>query len=158
MKFNDFDCKGKMNYLFIFVMSLLVLVLGGLVIAQSLSSEDLVVELNNLSSELVDGGYDWLVNYSVDYPSADIEVYLEDGDVVVAVIENTENFLEFSVSPNSSEEFRDVSSDGEYKVYFSGLGENESYFTFDLRVVGEKIPFNIYEKKKRIDEIQELIG
>ena len=115
---------------------LIVLILVGLIgfgiieFVFAEGDEGLEVELANLSSELVESGYDWLVNYSVDYPSADIEVYLENGEEVVALIEN-------------------VSVDGEYKVYLSGgnasgggvgLGSeeigfvNESY-VFDLKVV-----------------------
>ena len=91
------------------VVAFMLLVVTGFVVAEGYSSEDLVVELNNLSSDLSVGGYDWLVNYSVDYPSADIEVYLEDG---------------------------------------VGLG---------WLVNGIKISYDIFQKKKRMDEIMRLL-
>lgn len=113
-----------------------------------IGQDDLVVELNNLSSELVLEGYDWLINYSIE-EFVDVEVYLEGGDEVVAVISN-------------------VSSEGFYRSYLdgssgAGLGRmvNGSWVGVldnEGNVVNIKISYDIYEKKKRIDEIISLLS
>ena len=73
-------------------------------------------ELSQLESELVDSGYSWLVNYSVDYSQygSSIEVYLENGNETITTIEN-------------------VSAEGTYKTYLTGLGDNTED-VFDLKI------------------------
>jgi len=107
------------------------------------SNESLQAELSNLTAYLDEQSYLWLVNYSLD-GSVDIEVYREDGDEVIAVIEG-------------------VRGEDWYKTYLDGLhggvglDDNESLSVFDLKVNEIKIPYNIYQKKKRIDEIRRIL-
>ncbi len=127
----------------IFVIGIIVILISLSVIAQGVGDEELEVELAQLIDEVIDSDYGWLVNYSLD-DSADIEVYREDGDEVIAVIEG-------------------VRGEDWYKTYLDGLhggvglDDNESLSVFDLKVNEIKIPYNIYQKKKRIDEIRRIL-
>lgn len=124
-KLNKNKNKNKMsmfNIMLIIIGVIGILGFVGVVIAQGggglddgvLEERSLENDLANLSGVLVDSGYDWLVNYSVDYPSANIEVYLENGEEVIAVISN-------------------ISWEGWYKTYLTELNETESHSTFDLK-------------------------
>ena len=103
-------------------------------------------EILQLEQELVDSGYEWLINYSINYPS--VEVYVgggappqvpsEEGNEMIALFEN-------------------VSGEGWYKVYLSNLGENVSEDVFDLRVEGMNVPYGVFQKKMRVDEIRRLV-
>ena len=87
------------------------------------SNETLQLELNNLTQYLTSQGYEWLINYSINYP--EIEVYRENDNEIIAVIDN-------------------ISSEDWYKTYLdglhggAGLGENESRDVFDLKKGEEK--------------------
>ena len=87
------------------------------------SNETLQLELNNLTQYLTSQGYEWLINYSINYP--EIEVYRENDNEIIAVIDN-------------------ISSEDWYKTYLdglhggAGLDENESQETFDLKKGEEK--------------------
>jgi len=96
-------------------------------------------ELEQLEQELNEEGYGWLVDYNVSYPK--IEVY-----------ENNQSRL-IATFPSISE--------GLYKIFLTNLSSEENYSqdVFDLRVKdsdgnAEKIPFEILQKKMRIDEIR----
>jgi len=100
---------NRKNLILILAGFLLVfLVLTGFI--YSLSSED---EINQLEQELIDLGYDWLVNYSIDAPN--IEVYVRDSDELIISFEN-------------------ISGENWYKVYLTEL--NGSFDVFDLKVIG----------------------
>ena len=75
-------------------------------------------ELNNLTSQLNDGGYGWLIDYNLTYPS--VEVYRENSDEVLASFNN--------IFGNSFEK---------YQIFLTNLTDNESYSTFDLRSFGD---------------------
>ncbi|MBR9704297.1 LamG domain-containing protein, partial [Candidatus Pacearchaeota archaeon] len=55
--------------------------------------------------------------------SSDIIIYYEDNDTEIARIEN-------------------ITGEGLYKTYLTNLNDNESYFTFDLKVVGGDLEFD----------------
>jgi hypothetical protein len=103
--------KNKLLALFLFV----VLVVVGFVVAES--QEDLELELAELELELIDGGYSWLVNATVDegLDVSSVEVYTQNGTDVVATLE-------------------DIGSEGWHKVYLTELSGVED--VFDLRVSG----------------------
>ena len=89
---------------------LLLLMPIGLAAQGEGSNETLQQELDNLTQYLTSQGYEWLINYSIDYP--EIEGYRE--------IDN-------------------ISGENWYKTYLdglhggAGLGESESQETFDLK-------------------------
>jgi len=98
-------------------------------------------ELDELIGELESEGYSWLVYYNVSYPF--IEVY------------------EFN-SSRLITSFPEI-SEGLYKIFLTNLSEEQNYSqdVFDLRVKGgslEGIPFEILQKKRRIDEIREILN
>ena len=96
-------------------------------------------ELDSLISELESEGYSWLVDYNVSYPF--IEVYRQNDSNLLATFDNIIN--------------------GKYQIFLTNLSENESQDVFDLRVKGgslEKIPYEILQKKRRIDEIREILN
>ena len=101
----------------------LIIMIGGLASADSEQSfAELEAELNNLTSDLTSEGYEWLVNYNVDnYTKADVGVYVEGGNEVIA-------------------EIGGVGDEGFYRSYLdgssgAGLNEGESYKTFDLKIM-----------------------
>ena len=123
------------------LIGVVLLFLIGVVILVSLVNSQ-QGELEELIGELESEGYSWLVDYNVSYPY--IEVYEFNQSRLIATF------------PSISE--------GLYKILLTNLSseENESQDVFDLRVKGgslEKIPFEILQKKRRIDEIRkELKG
>ncbi len=125
---------------FILIISILLI---GIVVAESSQSQDgLEAELSNLTAELTSEGYDWLVNYSEDdlYQTASIEVYTQDNDTLIT-------------------KFTNISKEGWYRVLLVNL--IGSYSTFDLKIIGSdeiKIPYNIFQKKKRVDEIRGMLS
>ena len=61
----------------------------GYVVAQEGNQSEvrLRAELSNLTSELSDEGYGWLIDYSLEnYTKADVEVYVEGGNELIAEI------------------------------------------------------------------------
>src|SRR3989338_6674827 len=127
----------KINMKLIIVILIVVSIsLIGFVFAQQ--NQTLEDELAQLENELSSQGYSWLVDYNVTYPY--IEVY------------------EFNKTEKIAE-FPQISA-GLYKIFLTNLSSEENYSqdVFDLRVKGgslEKIPFEILQKKRRIDEIRE---
>ena len=128
----------------IIVAGVILLIISSLaVLVKALTDDEtqtLQDELNNLTQYLNDNNYGWLTDYNVSYPY--IEVY---------EFNKTEKIAEF---PQISE--------GLYKVFLTNLSEEENYSqdVFDLCVkngVLEKIDYEIYLKKKRIDEIREKL-
>jgi|SRR3989344_5954494 len=113
-------------------------------VAFAQQNQTLEDELAQLEQEISDAGYSWLTDYNLTYPF--IEVY---------EFNKTEKIAEF---PEISQ--------GLYKIYLMNLSENENYSqdVFDLRVVNldgnsEKIPFEVLQKKIRLDKIRkELDG
>ena len=101
---------------------MLTMVVVGTVIAQNQTSVELEAELSNLTSDLTSQGYGWLINYSLDnYSKADVEVYVEGGNELIA-------------------EIGGVGDEGFYRSYLdgssgAGLNEGESYKTFDLKIM-----------------------
>ena len=100
-------------------------------------------ELDELIGELESEGYSWLVDYNVSYPY--IEVYEFNQSRLIATF------------PSISE--------GLYKILLTNLSSEENYSqdVFDLRVKdsdgnAEKIPFEILQKKMRIDEIRKELN
>jgi len=101
-------------------------------------------ELEGLIGELESEGYSWLVDYNVSYPF--IEVYEYNSSRLIT-------------------SFPEISSEGEYKIYLTNLSSDENYSqdVFDLRVKNldgnqEKIPFEIMQKKIRLDEIRKELN
>ena len=94
-------------------------------------------ELAQLEDDLISSGYEWLINYSLDYPS--VEVYRENSNELLAQFP--------AITGNDF---------SKYQIFLTNLSDGESYSVFDLRSFGdvEKIPSEIYEKKMRIDEIR----
>ena|SRR3989338_5034558 len=123
--------KGLIGVVLLFLMGVVILV--SLVNSQQ-------GELDSLILELESEGYSWLVDYNVSYPF--IEVYRQNDSNLLATFDNIIN--------------------GKYQIFLTNLSENESQDVFDLRVKGgslEKIPYEILQKKRRIDEIRkELKG
>ena len=121
------------------LIGVVLLFLIGVVILVSLVNSQ-QGELEELIGELESEGYSWLVDYNVSYPF--IEVYRQNDSNLLATFDNIIN--------------------GKYQIFLTNLSENESQDVFDLRVKGgslEKIPFEILQKKRRIDEIRkELKG
>jgi hypothetical protein len=89
---------------------ILLILMGVIFLVSALTPEE---ELNQLEQELIDSGYEWLINYSVDYPS--IEVYKENSDELVTTFEN-------------------ILEENWYKVYLDNLEETED--VFDLKIKG----------------------
>ncbi|MDP3026802.1 MAG: hypothetical protein Q8N63_03770, partial [Nanoarchaeota archaeon] len=78
-------------------------------------------ELDNLTSELINNNYEWLVNYDIEYPF--VSVFRENSNLLLA-------------------EFRDIlggSSFNKYQIFLTNLNENESLDVFDLRSFGGEI-------------------
>ena len=128
--------KKEMRFLLVATAVALAIALMGVANSQQGDLEGLIGELN-------DEGYSWLTDYNVSYPF--IEVY------------------EF----NSSRliiSFPEISA-GLYKIFLTNLSSDENYSqdVFDLRVKNldgnsEKIPYEILEKKMRIDEIRKELN
>ncbi|MFH1607080.1 MAG: hypothetical protein ABIC91_07055, partial [Nanoarchaeota archaeon] len=76
-------------------------------------------EISQLEQELVDAGYDWLVDYNVNYPI--VEVYTQDSDELITT-------------------FNNVSEENWYKVYLTEM--NGTFDVFDLKVVGGAVEFD----------------
>jgi len=103
----------------------LILIISLAIIISALTDDErasLQSELDSLENELSNNGYNWLINQSIDYNSinessqtANIEVFRKNGNETIAVIEN-------------------ITTADYYKTYLSGLGENETSDTFDLKV------------------------
>ncbi len=127
---------GNRKILLIGIMLIIFITL----LVQAQGGGELEAELAQLEQGLGVGGYGWLTNYSGDdlYQTASIEVYRENDNQLITVINN-------------------ISEEGWYKTFLTGLSENESQSTFDLKIKDIKIPYNIFQKKKRIDEIRRLI-
>ena len=100
----------------------LIVLIGFIFIVSALTPEE---ELSQLENDLVDSGYEWLINYSVEYPS--VEVYVEGGDEMIA-------------------DFGEINSDGKYRILLDGSSGA------GLGGV-EKISRDILIKKMRLDEI-----
>ena len=106
-----------------------MIITGFFALTIALSPQD---ELAQLENELTSSGYSWLVDYSVELPSANIEVYEKDGNVSIATFEN-------------------VNEDKKYKVFLTNLvGEQD---VFDLL-----IPYEIMQRKARLDEIRKELN
>lgn len=95
-------------------------------------------ELNNLTFELNNSDYSWLVNYNLTYPY--VSVFRENGNDEIG-------------------RFESIANENGYKVYLTNLSENESYDIFDLKTgKREKISYKIIQKKIRIDEIRKELN
>ena len=126
---------------------ILISIISLIYLATALTDDErssLESELFGLENELTSQGYDWLINYSVSYPK--IEVY------------------EYN-SPRLITSFPEITNKGYYKIFLTNLFEDASYSqdVFDLRVKNmggkaEKIPFEILQKKIRIDEIRKELN
>jgi hypothetical protein len=117
------------------------------------SREDLQNELNNLSANLSNSGYDWLINYSVNYPQ--VIVYRQGDNQSIAMFDNlTSNFTK-------------------HQIFLTNLSDNESLDVFDLKSICDStimgsdgniskgscqgvdgVPHDVYLMKQRIDEIR----
>ncbi|MFH1710815.1 MAG: right-handed parallel beta-helix repeat-containing protein, partial [Nanoarchaeota archaeon] len=90
----------------------LAILIVGLTIVRS--SQD---EITQLESEISSAGYDWLVDYSVDYPS--VEVYRENDSEVVAVFDDLTSEIVM------------------HQIFLTNLADDEGYDTFDLKSIGD---------------------
>jgi hypothetical protein len=77
----------KLNYI---IAGILLISLIGILVGEV---ED---EISQLEQELIDSGYEWLINYSVNYPK--IEIYEQNGEDIIA-------------------EFEDVSDEDWYQIF-----------------------------------------
>ncbi|MEK6936022.1 MAG: hypothetical protein AABW67_04480 [Nanoarchaeota archaeon] len=120
---------------------ILISIISLVFLVSALTSENrtsLQSEFDSLTADLNNNGYSWLTDYSINYPS--VEVYREGGNESIAKFEN-------------------VSSEGWYKIYLTNLSENETQDVFDLKSGKyEKISYEIYLKKIRIDEIRKELN
>src|SRR3989339_656479 len=96
------------------ILTLVALTIIGVVIAQNQSLEE---ELAGLEEELINAGFDWLVNATIDenLDTSTIEVFTQNGNETLAVFENIQE-----------EKF--------YKIYLTEL--NGTQDVFDLRING----------------------
>src|SRR3989339_376708 len=96
------------------ILTLVALTIIGVVIAQNQSLEE---ELAGLEEELINAGFDWLVNATIDenLDTSTIEVFTQNGNEPLAVFENIQE-----------EKF--------YKIYLTNL--NGTQDVFDLRING----------------------
>src|SRR3989339_84404 len=103
------DMKNKL-----LILTLVALTIIGVVIAQNQSLEE---ELASLEEELVNAGFDWLVNATIDenLDTSTIEVFTQNGNETLAVFENIQE-----------EKF--------YKIYLTEL--NGTQDVFDLKING----------------------
>jgi len=120
----------------IFLISLIYLVIAD----TTPSKEDLQNELTSLENNLTSSGYNWLVDYNITYPQ--VNVYRENSNDLLAQV--------LSITGNGF---------NKYQIFLTGLGDNESYETFDLRSVGnvDNLSRDILMKKLRIDELKQVI-
>jgi len=108
---------GRKSRIIGIILIVIASLIGLVVIVPALTSDEktsLQSELDNLTSELDSGGYSWLANYSINYPS--IEVYTKNSVEVIAKFEN-------------------IIKENWYTVYLTNLSENESYDVFDLKII-----------------------
>ncbi|MEI6058588.1 MAG: hypothetical protein WCP89_02345, partial [archaeon] len=116
--------KGVSKLLIFLAGAILILSFIGFAIALSDDERTtLQGELNSLESDLSLGGYNWLVNYSVSYPS--VQVFRENSN------ESLATFQDVFSSYASNNSFN------KYQIFLTNLSENESYSTFDLRSAGD---------------------
>src|SRR3989339_321711 len=96
------------------ILTLVALTIIGVVIAQNQSLEE---ELAGLEEELINAGFDWLVNATIDenLDTSTIEVFTQNGNETLAVFENIQE-----------EKF--------YKIYLTEL--NGTQDVFDLKING----------------------
>jgi|GEM_PF-3441017 len=129
--------KGNQKLLIIGIS--LVLLISFIFLVSALTSDE-QAELDNLTSQLNNAGYGWLVNYSLDYPS--VNVYRQGDNESIATFSN--------IARDENGTFN------MHKIYLTALGENESYDVFDLKSLGdvEKIPNDIWMMKLRIEQIK----
>ena len=136
--------KKGVSKLFILIAGIL-LMLSLAILVKALTDNErssLQNELSQLENNLTNNGYNWLINYSIDYNSINdtrqVNVYREGDNRLLAT-------------------FNNITSSGWYKIYLTNLNDNESYSTFDLKSVGlvdKTMPRDILLKKMRIDEIK----
>ena len=83
----ELDNKKGANKVLLIGIILITLLLVNIqgVVGES-GNETLQQELDNLTQYLTSQGYDWLINYSINYP--EVEVYRENSDELIAVIDN----------------------------------------------------------------------
>ena len=83
----ELDNKKGANEVLLIGIILITLLLVNIqgVVGES-GNETLQQELDNLTQYLTSQGYDWLINYSINYP--EVEVYRENSDELIAVIDN----------------------------------------------------------------------
>ena len=124
--------KKMRGYGFLITGVLLISLIGMIFLAGAVGGG--VDELTQLEQEISDAGYSWLIDYNISYPY--VSVFRQNSDEEIARFENVIN--------------------GKYQIFLDGLEEGESYSVFDLRSFWDvgKIPYEILEKKKRIDEIR----
>jgi hypothetical protein len=118
----------------IFIFGVLMISLVGilaLVLADSYQNE-----LSQLEQELIDSGFEWLVNYSGEDLYPKVEVYEKDGNEVLAV---------FNLTRYNESAFN------EYKIFLTALDEGHSQDVFED---GKIVPFEIWMKKLRLEELR----
>ena len=78
--------KGANKVLLIGIILITLLLVNIQGVVGESGNETLQQELDNLTQYLTSQGYDWLINYSINYP--EVEVYRENSDELIAVIDN----------------------------------------------------------------------
>ncbi len=132
------------------------------------------VRVKNITKEKYSGKI-----YDVDVSNDIVLVKRKNGNAIWSGNSNPDS-VEISVFRKDSNEeiarFENITSEGWHKIYLDGLNETESYETFDLRVLnaenvlvnnsvninvninGQEVSYDIYQKKKRIDELRRLLN
>ncbi len=84
---------------------IMVIILVMFIAVAVVQSQTLEQELSQLENDLINSGYEWLINYSV---SSSVEVYEVNGNITIA-------------------NFSEIGEDKEYKVFLSNLGQGQCY-------------------------------
>ncbi|MBI2057235.1 LamG domain-containing protein [Candidatus Pacearchaeota archaeon] len=110
--------KNKIKNLAVFGI-ILISVISFILAVNALTPQEEIAQLENELNSLNSAGYDWLINYSLNYPS--IEVYEFNKTELIATFEN-------------------VSEDKKYQIFLNNL--NGSQDVFDLKVLGGSVLFD----------------
>ena len=129
----DKGARKEMSKNLLLIGILLISLIGFIFLAAALTDDEKIAlqnELSELESGLTNNGYDWLINYSVNYPTIDVMRY-NDSEVIAT--------------------FVNISGEGLYKIFLTNLSSEQDYSqdVFELW-----IPSEVMQKKIRFDEIR----
>lgn len=128
--------QKKSNNKLLLIGIVLISLIGFVVLVSALTDSERIssqAELDNLTSQLNENNYSWLVDYNVSYPS--VNVYRENSNELLATFNNV-----FSTYSNNN-------SFKKYQIFLTNLSENES----------QNVPVDIMKMKIKLDEIREKL-